>query len=90
MLLLISDPASYLQISPAFLATSLEIGRPADPAGLEAYQVSGTPLLVAIDGDGTVMAAGSVVRSAEVRGYLRACTDQAVREAVTAKGEITI
>jgi hypothetical protein len=96
VLLLISDPASYLQISPAFSATALEIGRPADPADLPTYQVSGTPLLVAIDGNGTVMAAGSVVRKDEVRGYIGACTGQgltgreAVKVAVTVKGENAI
>ena len=68
-LLLISDPASYLRISEAFSGTDLEIGRPADPAGLDAYRVAATPLLVAIDRDGVVAAAGPAVRRAEVRGY---------------------
>lgn len=76
VLLLISDPASYLQISEAFSATALEIGRPADRAGLDFYRVSGTPLLVAVDGAGTVRAAGSVARAPEVRRYLAACTEQ--------------
>ena len=70
ILLLISDPVSYLQISPAFEATALEIGRPAQPAELDAYRVSATPLLVAVDGSGTVRAAGSAIRPAEVRQYL--------------------
>ena len=73
VLLLISDPASYLRISEAFQASELEIGRPADPSGLDAYQVSGTPLLVAVDATGTVAAAWSTVRRAEVRRYRDAC-----------------
>jgi hypothetical protein len=73
VLLLISDPMSYLQISDAFSATELEVGRPADPAGLEYYRVTGTPLLVAVNAAGTVTAAGSAIRSAEVRRYVQAC-----------------
>jgi hypothetical protein len=73
VLLLISDPASYLRISAAFSATELEIGRPADPAGLAAYRVTGTPLLVAVDARGTVRAAGSVTAPAQVREYRDAC-----------------
>ncbi|HET9896091.1 MAG TPA: hypothetical protein VFQ44_14280 [Streptosporangiaceae bacterium] len=77
VLLLISDPASYLQISEAFCLTGLEIGRPADRAGLDFYRVTGTPLLVAIDSFGTVRAAGSVTSAADVRRYLAACVGQA-------------
>jgi len=73
VLLLISDPASYLRISEAFQVSELEIGRPADPSGLDAYRVSGTPLLVGVDGAGAVAAAGSTVRRAEVRRYRDAC-----------------
>jgi hypothetical protein len=73
VLLLISDPASYLRISEAFQRTGLEIGRPADPSGLAAYRVTGTPLLVAVDSAGTVAAAGPTFRRAEVRGYRDAC-----------------
>lgn len=74
VLLLISDPASYLRISEAFLASELEIGRPADPSGLDAYRATGTPLLVAVDAAGAVAAAGSTIRRAEVRRYRDACT----------------
>lgn len=76
VLLLISDPASYLQISEAFSASKLEIGRPADPAGLAAYRAEATPLLVAVDGDGVVAASGSTVRRADVRRYRDACLGQ--------------
>ena len=73
VLLLISDPASYLRISEAFSATELEVGRPSDPSGLDDYRVTGTPLLVAIDQGGVVRAAGSAMRPAEVRHYVQAC-----------------
>jgi hypothetical protein len=73
VLLLTADPPSYLQISAAFRATSLEIGRPLDRADLESYRASGTPLLVAIDAAGVVRAAGSVIRMAEVRAFSQAC-----------------
>lgn len=73
VLLLISDPASYLRISEAFQASELEIGRPTDPSGLDAYRVTGTPLLVAVDAAGAVTAAGSTVHRAEVRRYADAC-----------------
>lgn len=73
ILVLISDPPSYLQISAAFSATELEVGRPARRDGIEAYRVSATPLLVAVDGAGVVRAAGSVVRAAEVLAFARSC-----------------
>jgi hypothetical protein len=73
VLLFISDPASYLRISEAFQASELEIGRPVDASGLDAYRVTGTPLLVAIDAAGAVAAAGSTARQAEVRRYRDAC-----------------
>lgn len=77
VLLLISDPASYLRISEAFQASELEIGRPADPSGLAAYRVTGTPLLVAVDSAGAVVAAGSAVRRTDVRRYRDACLGHA-------------
>jgi hypothetical protein len=93
VLLLISDPASYLQISEAFSATELEIGRPSDPAGLESYRVTGTPLLVAVDAVGTVTATGSAIRAAEVRRYIQASLGStqapAVLPAVVVRGEGT-
>jgi hypothetical protein len=73
VLLLISDPPSYIQISEIFTATRLEIGRPAKRDGLAAYKVSGTPLLVAVDGVGLVRAAGSVVAEPEVRAFAQSC-----------------
>jgi hypothetical protein len=72
VLLLTADPPGYLQISAAFRATSLEIGRPLDRADLEPYRASATPLLVAIDGTGVVRAAGTAVRLAEVRAFSQA------------------
>jgi len=73
VLALISDPPSYVRISAAFTASRIEIGRPAEPGGLDAYRVSGTPLLVAIDAVGLVSAAGSVLEIAQVRAYAQAC-----------------
>jgi hypothetical protein len=73
VLLLTADPPGYLQISAAFQATSLEIGRPLDRADLEPYRASATPLLVAIDSAGVVRAAGTAVRLAEVRAMSQAC-----------------
>lgn len=72
-LLLISDPPSYLRISEVFGSTALEIGRPAKRDGLASYQVTATPLLVAVGGDGIVRAAGSVVRPAAVRAFAQSC-----------------
>ena len=72
-LVLISDPPSYLQISDAFSATEIEVGRPAKREGLDSYRVTGTPLLVAIDADGVVRAAGSVIRPADVRAFAQSC-----------------
>jgi hypothetical protein len=93
VLLLISDPASYLRISEAFSATELEIGRPSDPAGLDSYRVTGTPLLVAVDAAGTVAAAGSAIRAAEVSRYIQASLGStqapAVVPAVVVRGEGT-
>lgn len=73
VLLLTSDPPSYLQISDTFRATRLEIGRVTTHGVREAYNALATPLLVAIGGDGTVRAAGSVRQLKEVRGFAQAC-----------------
>jgi hypothetical protein len=73
VLLLTSDPPAYLQISPAFQAAGLEIGRPLDRADLESYRPSATPLLVAIDADGMVTKAGTAVRPDEVRAFSQSC-----------------
>ncbi|HTX81459.1 MAG TPA: thioredoxin family protein [Streptosporangiaceae bacterium] len=69
VLLLMSDPPGYLGISPAFQATSLEIGRPLAAGEVSAYHVTGTPLLVAIDGDGIVRAVAVTSKLAEVRAH---------------------
>jgi len=75
VLLLISDPPEYLAISGPFQSTAEEIGRPAARDGLDSYQVSGTPLLVAVDAAGIVRAAGSVVRLDQVRAFARQCRE---------------
>jgi hypothetical protein len=79
-LLLTSDPPGYLQISAAFRATTLEIGRPVDRAELDAYQASATPLVVAIDAAGVTRAAGTAARPDEVRAMISACTGSADTE----------
>jgi hypothetical protein len=73
VLLLTSDPPSYLQISDTFRTTRLEIGKVTTHGVREAYNALATPLLVAIDGDGKVRAAGSVRQLKEVRGFGQAC-----------------
>jgi hypothetical protein len=73
VLLLTSDPPAYLQISPAFQAAGLEIGRALDRGDLESYRPSATPLLVAIDGAGVVTKAGTALRAAEVRAFSQSC-----------------
>jgi len=78
-LLLTTDPPGYLQISAAFRATALEVGRPVDRAELEAYQASATPLVVAIDPTGAVRAAGSAARPDEVSAMISACTEGSIR-----------
>jgi hypothetical protein len=72
VLLLLSDPPSYLQISEAFTNTRLEIGQITDQATIDHYRPTVTPLLVALDPVGTVAAAGSGVDTTEVRGFARA------------------
>ena len=69
ILLLVSDPPGYLGISAAFQATSLEIGRPLAAAEVSGYHVTGTPLLVAIDGDGLVRAVGVTSELTDVRAH---------------------
>jgi hypothetical protein len=73
VLLLISSPKSYLKVSDAFRASRLECGRILAPATAEAYRATSTPLLVAIDRDGVVRAAGPAIELAEVRTFSRAC-----------------
>lgn len=76
VLLLISDPPGYLGISAAFKATSLPIGRPLSAAEVDGYRATGTPLLVAVDGVGTVRAAGVASKISEVRSYASAIVSE--------------
>lgn len=75
VLLLVSDPPSYLEISDAFRKTHLELGQIVAQATVEAYKASATPLLVAIDRTGTVRSAGPAVQRAEVKAFSQACLD---------------
>jgi hypothetical protein len=72
VLLLLSDPPSYLRISEAFTNTQLELGQITDQATIDHYKPTVTPLLVALDPVGTVAAAGSAVHGTEVQGFARA------------------
>jgi hypothetical protein len=67
VLLLISDPPGYLSISATFQDTMLEIGRPLAAAEVAGYRATATPLLVAVDGDGVVRAAGVASAVQEVQ-----------------------
>jgi hypothetical protein len=73
VLLLMSDPPSYLQISEVFRSCSLEIGRITTRATVVAYKATATPLLVAIDGQGFVRSAGPAIEADEVRAFRQAC-----------------
>lgn len=73
VLLLITDPPSYLQISEPFRTTRFEIGQLVSDTAIEAYRASATPLLVAIGADQTVRAAGSVMSADDVGFFARAC-----------------
>lgn len=81
VLLLISDPPGYLGISAVFQATSLETGRPLAAAEVSEYHVTGTPLLVAIGGDGVVRAVGVTSKLTDVRAHAAAI----VRESEAAR-----
>jgi hypothetical protein len=80
VLLLISDPPGYLAISAAFLTTSLPIGRPLSTAEVAGYHAGGTPLLVAVDRDGTVRAAGVASKLPEVRSYASAIASDGIAD----------
>jgi hypothetical protein len=71
-LILISEPASYLQISEPFRETPLPVGRLVTESTRHAYRVSATPLLVTIDGDGIVRAAGPATRAMDVAAFVHA------------------
>lgn len=73
VLLLTADPPDYVQISAAFRATELELGRLLDRDELEPYRATATPLLVALDSWGVVRAAGTVARQADIRTFRQAC-----------------
>jgi hypothetical protein len=82
VLLLVSDPPRYLQISAAFTETSLQIGRPASRAEVTSYRATGTPLLVAVDSTGIVRAAGPASQPAEVHASVQACLAGREREGI--------
>ena len=73
VLLLMSDPPKYVQVSEAFRSTRQEIGRVMTRATVDAYRAVATPLLVAIDAAGLVQAAGAAYDMQDVRSYVQAC-----------------
>lgn len=73
VLLLMSDPPAYLQISETFRSTKLEIGRIMTPTTQQAYNALATPLLVAIDPAGVIRSAGVARELPEVRAFSLAC-----------------
>jgi hypothetical protein len=73
VILVMSDPVAYLQVSEAFREASLEIGRVTTMTTISAYRAEATPLLVAIDGDGVIRSAGAAVKEDEIRRFVQAC-----------------
>jgi hypothetical protein len=85
VLLLMSEPPGYLQISEAFRRTRLPLGRVRADSTLAAYRVSATPLLVAIDAEGVIRAAGPTIRREDVREFVRACLLPSAQETTLAR-----
>lgn len=77
VLLLMSDPPAYVEISEVFRRTTLEIGQILEEETVDSYRATSTPLLVAVDTGGTVQAAGSAVHVSQVRAFHRACREPA-------------
>lgn len=71
-LILTSESASYLQISEPFRETPLPVGRLVTDSTRQAYRVSATPLLVAVDAGGLVRAAGPATRPADIAAFVHA------------------
>ena len=94
-LLVMSDPPAYADISPAFRATAIEIGRPPTEAARDAYNASATPLLIAIDSSGVVRAGRPVVASKDIRALMQAAvapppTDELAVGVITSETSATV
>jgi hypothetical protein len=72
VLLVMSDPPEYVQISNAFRSTELEIGRPMTASARDAYRAFATPLLIALDAAGIVRAARPVTELKDIRAFSQA------------------
>jgi hypothetical protein len=72
VLLVISDPPEYVEISNAFRSTELEIGRPPTASARDAYRAFATPLLIALDAAGIVRAARPVTEPKDIRAFRQA------------------
>ncbi|MGO8961623.1 MAG: hypothetical protein ACLQFR_30260 [Streptosporangiaceae bacterium] len=90
VLLLISDPPSYLAISAAFRDTALQVGRPLSAQEVTRYRASGTPLLVSIDSEGVVRAAGVARLVPEIRSFAAAAARGAAMSRVAAEASTSI
>jgi hypothetical protein len=73
ILLLISEPTAYLQVSEAFTSTVLEVGQVLSRSTLNAYKATATPLMVAIRGGGAIAAVSSAADMASVTEVVNAC-----------------
>jgi hypothetical protein len=69
VLLIISDPSDYVQVSDTFRSTHLELGRLTTPRAREEYRAFGTPLLVAIDAAGVVRGALPTTDTRDIRAF---------------------
>jgi hypothetical protein len=73
VLLVTSDPVSYIEISDSFKDTPLEIGQVTTRATLNSYQAVATPLIVSIGASGHISASGTTTELAELRNFVHAC-----------------
>jgi hypothetical protein len=82
MLLVMSDPPAYAEISPAFCSTPIEIGRPPTEAARQAYNASATPLLIAVDKAGVVRAAHPAIERKDIRALIHTALAPTAEDAV--------
>lgn len=69
ILLIVSDPPEYIQVSDAFRSTQFEVGRPRTSSARDDYKALATPLLVALDAAGVVRAARPVTDLKDIRTF---------------------
>jgi hypothetical protein len=69
VLLIVSDPPEYIQISEIFRSTQFELGHPQTAIARDEYKAFATPLLVALDAEGVVRAAGPATEMKDIRAF---------------------